>query len=130
MSGRAAAVSHGSNSVQIVSDSLFFFQAEDGIRDVAVTGVQTCALPIYTESFQRDLQSHLESLNAPKYQTPVFKIRDIPAVMRTRIDRKSTRLNSSHGYISYAVFCLKKKTIRHTRRSRLRANPARRHCAQ
>src|SRR5256884_8350151 len=25
----------------------FFFQAEDGIRDVAVTGVQTCALPIY-----------------------------------------------------------------------------------
>src|SRR2546422_11759317 len=26
---------------------VFFFQAEDGIRDVAVTGVQTCALPIY-----------------------------------------------------------------------------------
>src|SRR2546422_11523359 len=28
---------------------------------------------------------------------------------RARQDRKSTRLNSSHGYISYAVFCLKKK---------------------
>src|SRR2546429_6409519 len=28
-----------------------------------------------------------------------------------RRDRKSTRLNSSHGYISYAVFCLKKKTF-------------------
>src|SRR2546422_7242569 len=28
---------------------------------------------------------------------------------RTQRDRKSTRLNSSHGYISYAVFCLKKK---------------------
>src|SRR2546422_7322306 len=27
------------------------------------------------------------------------------------LDRKSTRLNSSHGYISYAVFCLKKKEI-------------------
>src|SRR2546422_4978800 len=27
------------------------------------------------------------------------------------LDRKSTRLNSSHGYISYAVFCLKKKKI-------------------
>src|SRR5258707_4727873 len=26
----------------------FFFQAEDGIRDIGVTGVQTCALPIYT----------------------------------------------------------------------------------
>src|SRR2546422_6589853 len=36
------------------------------------------------------------------------------AELRTRLtlggqDRKSTRLNSSHGYISYAVFCLKKK---------------------
>src|SRR2546422_2037871 len=32
------------------------------------------------------------------------------------IDRKSTRLNSSHGYISYAVFCLKKKKYKkHTR---------------
>src|SRR2546422_3352977 len=28
---------------------------------------------------------------------------------RQKLDRKSTRLNSSHGYISYAVFCLKKK---------------------
>src|SRR2546422_5839073 len=36
-----------------------------------------------------------------------------PAVLPPEIcdglDRKSTRLNSSHGYISYAVFCLKKK---------------------
>src|SRR2546422_5027333 len=31
---------------------------------------------------------------------------------RARQDRKSTRLNSSHGYISYAVFCLKKKNER------------------
>src|ERR1041385_5777827 len=30
-------------------------------------------------------------------------------VQRVVKDRKSTRLNSSHGYISYAVFCLKKK---------------------
>src|SRR2546430_10060407 len=29
------------------STSIFFFQAEDGIRDLTVTGVQTCALPIY-----------------------------------------------------------------------------------
>src|SRR2546422_8437483 len=33
-----------------------------------------------------------------------------------RRDRKSTRLNSSHGYISYAVFCLKKKKKKITRR--------------
>src|SRR2546422_1225541 len=32
----------------------------------------------------------------------------------TKQDRKSTRLNSSHGYISYAVFCLKKKKNKHT----------------
>src|SRR2546429_3872390 len=32
-----------------------------------------------------------------------------PRSILNRLDRKSTRLNSSHGYISYAVFCLKKK---------------------
>src|SRR2546429_3308884 len=32
-------------------------------------------------------------------------------------DRKSTRLNSSHGYISYAVFCLKKKKKKHNQSS-------------
>src|SRR2546422_3505697 len=32
-------------------------------------------------------------------------------IRRKRSDRKSTRLNSSHGYISYAVFCLKKKKL-------------------
>src|SRR2546422_1714354 len=31
------------------------------------------------------------------------------AISARGLDRKSTRLNSSHGYISYAVFCLKKK---------------------
>src|SRR2546422_2729874 len=35
---------------------------------------------------------------------------DIGGHRRQSRDRKSTRLNSSHGYISYAVFCLKKKT--------------------
>src|SRR5687768_18303167 len=34
-----------------------------------------------------------------------------PAGSFEEADRKSTRLNSSHGYISYAVFCLKKKII-------------------
>src|SRR3712207_7332985 len=32
---------------------VFFFQAEDGIRDIGVTGVQTCALPIYREDRAR-----------------------------------------------------------------------------
>src|SRR5258708_32022365 len=39
------------------NDSLFFFQAEDGIRDDLVTGVQTCALPISPLSVYRRLRS-------------------------------------------------------------------------
>src|SRR6266436_7903210 len=34
---------------------------------------------------------------------------DVATALTAGQDRKSTRLNSSHGYISYAVFCLKKK---------------------
>src|SRR5206468_7359283 len=37
----------------------FFFQAEDGIRDLIVTGVQTCALPIYRWCFARCLGHRL-----------------------------------------------------------------------
>src|SRR2546422_8254064 len=36
---------------------------------------------------------------------------------RAHLDRKSTRLNSSHGYISYAVFCLKKKKTNYAKTS-------------
>src|SRR3989304_3889652 len=42
------------------------------------------------------------------------------------LDRKSTRLNSSHGYISYAVFCLKKKTQATNQAAENRAGAARR----
>src|SRR3954467_16008494 len=71
----------------------FFFQAEDGIRDYRVTGVQTCALPIRLNS------SHtIICMPSSGVQT----------------DRKSTRLNSSHTIISYAVFCLKKKKKKNT----------------
>src|SRR5687768_17703401 len=45
-----------------------------------------------------------------------------PPARCERLDRKSTRLNSSHGYISYAVFCLKKKinTIAYSRSAKLK----------
>src|SRR2546422_1671826 len=42
---------------------------------------------------------------APNIMSAYGQKRPVPGI----IDRKSTRLNSSHGYISYAVFCLKKK---------------------
>src|SRR2546425_9565943 len=38
-------------------DVVFFFQAEDGIRDKLVTGVQTCALPISLRSISRNAAS-------------------------------------------------------------------------
>src|SRR2546427_2324923 len=48
-------------------------------------------------------------------------------LVRYRSDRKSTRLNSSHSQISYAVFCLKKKKIRDKLRCRLAYARARLH---
>src|SRR5256886_10245031 len=39
-------------------DLFFFFQAEDGIRDLTVTGVQTCALPIFVGATRRVLVVH------------------------------------------------------------------------
>src|SRR5438445_1784197 len=76
----------------------FFFQAEDGIRDIGVTGVQTCALPISPRSSAR-----IENW-PPQWMQTIFM-----APIAEGPDRKSTRLNSSHANISYAVFCLKKK---------------------
>src|SRR2546422_6197994 len=46
--------------------------------------------------------------NLLRLVVPLIGVLTMPAVV-PRLDRKSTRLNSSHGYISYAVFCLKKK---------------------
>src|SRR5438270_10632709 len=50
-------------SLTLMSMSFFFFQAEDGIRDLTVTGVQTCALPI---SRRPDLRGYeLDDLRIP-----------------------------------------------------------------
>src|SRR3712207_8902583 len=38
---------------------VFFFQAEDGIRDIGVTGVQTCALPIFVSEGPTPMDVHL-----------------------------------------------------------------------
>src|SRR2546429_407229 len=46
-------------------------------------------------------------------QGKVFAAQPFQLVVHEVADRKSTRLNSSHGYISYAVFCLKKKKRAH-----------------
>src|SRR2546422_4466960 len=58
------------------------------------------------------VQEHEQGVSRPDAQPRETVAGPLPlAIVREnrRIDRKSTRLNSSHGYISYAVFCLKKK---------------------
>src|SRR2546422_8041976 len=56
-----------------------------------------------------------KQLGEMQHRTPGLRCADHPKVplVAVSLDRKSTRLNSSHGYISYAVFCLKKKKIRY-----------------
>src|SRR2546422_6668582 len=60
------------------------------------------------EAGQRD-QQYPRPPHAAVHQ-PVHQV-DVQIDESQVVDRKSTRLNSSHGYISYAVFCLKKKTV-------------------
>src|SRR5256886_12488348 len=67
---------------------VFFFQAEDGIRDLTVTGVQTCALPIYLSallpSFRKaDSDGLLETLHL--------------AALATLSRAQSATLFSAHG---------------------------------
>src|SRR5947208_5609830 len=86
----------------------FFFQAEDGIRDDLVTGVQTCALPISFSLGHPSARFFVMQLTASTY-LDLQKLGLTHDPGRSVLDRKSTRLNSSHQIISYAVFCLKKK---------------------
>src|SRR5256886_12791543 len=51
--------------------NFFFFQAEDGIRDLTVTGVQTCALPISSMFFGSDARKHLTGFK--KFWRPIRK---------------------------------------------------------
>src|SRR2546429_6060977 len=96
-------LSHTFDWRQIYIDIFFFF-----FNDTATTEIYTPslhdALPISVARRPPDAGPHLahrpvRALGHPGGGEPESR----------RADRKSTRLNSSHGYISYAVFCLKKK---------------------
>src|SRR3712207_8565143 len=62
------------------------------------------------------------AVNLLQLTTSLYMMQVFDRVLTTRVldtllylsDRKSTRLNSSHANISYAVFCLKKKKLQHT----------------
>src|SRR2546429_1101684 len=99
--------------------SFFFF------NDTATTEIYTLslhdALPIFQPGFSREagfaaprdypLKHYLDLLSEVRALTIRHLGQDPQRKMASKdaLDRKSTRLNSSHGYISYAVFCLKKK---------------------
>src|SRR2546422_5856635 len=75
--------------------------------------------------FDAPAQMFRPSLEHPRrLGQPVLQFDSVAIGRRTREgDRKSTRLNSSHGYISYAVFCLKKKKKKYNTSSLTSTNP-------
>src|SRR2546422_7617936 len=91
--------------------SFFFF------NDTATTEIYTLslhdALPISAIGYYGDRGDEVlteESAPGVDWLARMTREWEAAAEPAARRDRKSTRLNSSHGYISYAVFCLKKKT--------------------
>src|SRR2546429_6092862 len=90
------------NSLITVIMSVYFFF----FNDTATTEIYTLslhdALPILPREFSKRHTIFPVALDREARKL-------IIAIADTNKDRKSTRLNSSHGYISYAVFCLKKK---------------------
>src|SRR2546427_4421450 len=63
----------------------------------------------YTTLFRSNPPPELDNLAHEGAQLLPITSRAVDRLQRGRRDRKSTRLNSSHSQISYAVFCLKKK---------------------
>src|SRR3712207_7866423 len=101
---------------------MFFF-----FKNPATTEIYTLSLhdplPIYArEGTRGEARENRRRNPAMPFKTPPLRHASPPFVRRLA-DRKSTRLNSSHANISYAVFCLKKKKphkrIRATSTSRL-----------
>src|SRR5687768_18308264 len=80
-------------------DIAFLMELQDAVEELGKAGTPV-ALSVQT---LRKLGSNA-GIGSAGFPWNAQKVRE-----RVASDRKSTRLNSSHGYISYAVFCLKKK---------------------
>src|SRR5262245_63132230 len=93
----------------LVSLLLFFF------KDTATTEIYTLslhdALPISNLNEQQPAPEMVDHLLIARGGPPFGREIMFTACVHHPVDRKSTRLNSSHLGISYAVFCLKKKKI-------------------
>src|SRR3712207_7576697 len=75
-----------------------FLQAKYHRKDIGLTELTSAVI--------QDFELYLTSVVGGVHNTTTKKLRNLKTVVK---DRKSTRLNSSHANISYAVFCLKKK---------------------
>src|SRR5256886_13462811 len=99
-----------SRRVLMLLFSFFFF------NDTATTEIYTLslhdALPILT-------------VDAAEVDLTATEFKLLRTLIEREGDRKSTRLNSSHSQISYAVFCLKKKKKTYTLKSLSRTTPCR-----
>src|SRR2546422_11752126 len=84
--------------------SLFFF-----FNDTATTEIYTLSLHDALPIWQCDIGACEFGNQTPVAAISVKRNQGELVLSWPTLDRKSTRLNSSHGYISYAVFCLKKK---------------------
>src|SRR5688500_19825258 len=93
-SSNALMLRHPPSSTLFPYTTLFRSEADDLLRDQAVGGLHDPRLGV----------EHVEHVGRPEAGAPA----DLEIVE----DRKSTRLNSSHLVISYAVFCLKKKKVK------------------
>src|SRR2546430_6547781 len=100
----------------------FFF-----FNDTATTEIYTLslhdALPIL---LRRNPSPGASSTASRRTVSPIPRMIMVLLMAAAPADRKSTRLNSSHSQISYAVFCLKKTTVGRTTRVDPRRLPLRR----
>src|SRR5438876_5951494 len=91
----------------------------DGVRKLSDVSWPLCVLQVVQRLPAERLRSHAELFLATRkkmlgHQRNVFAAFPQWRQLQAYKDRKSTRLNSSHPSISYAVFCLKKKKERDT----------------
>src|SRR3712207_9248177 len=99
----------------------FFFQAEDGIRDIGVTGVQTCALPISAAVLDRGGTSSSNTSAAPATAPAAAAPRHMPLAAVKAIPRRAGNRGPKIGRascrerveISVVAGSLKKKNIEH-----------------
>src|SRR5687768_17816886 len=97
---------------------LFFFFNATPTTEIYTLSLHD-ALPIFAYTlntladwqlkYGQDIEAARQSLERIVARYPGTEEAQVAAQRIAHLDRKSTRLNSSHGYISYAVFCLKKK---------------------